>query len=411
MRSPDTKNPEPRIMGFSRNVFFLGLVSFLTDVSSEMIFPIMPLFLSSVLGAGAAVVGLIEGVGDSTASLLRFGSGWLSDRLGKRKSLASLGYGLSTAAKPFLYLANAWSQVLAVRFADRVGKGIRSAPRDALIADSVTPQERGKSFGLHKAMDTAGAAVGVALAAGIVFFSQRGHATLSRATYQNLVLVAVIPAVLAVLLLVIFVRERAKRTTDALHKTPSAGGSPGLFRGGFDRRFKVFLAIIALFTLGSSSSAFLMLRAQSLGAPVLNILLMLLLFNGIYAGVALPAGVLSDRLGRKGLIIVGWMVFALTYTGLALATCLWQIWLLFGVYGVYYGMAEGVSRALVADMVVVERRGTAYGWYHAVVGIIALPSSVIAGALWQMVSPAATFYFGAALAVVAALALLVFIRD
>jgi len=397
---------QKKIFGLNPNVFFLGLVSFLTDASSEMIFPLFPLFLRNVLATPYTVIGLIEGAAESIASLVRIFSGWLSDKLGKRKGLTILGYGLSTFAKPFMYIATTWGIAFGVRFADRVGKGIRTAPRDALIADSLTPDQRGKGFGLHRAMDTFGAIVGIISAVVIVFVLQKGNLELAPGTYQQLVLIGVIPAVLA-LFMFFFVREPKREiSTDV-----SPRAKPGSPLSGFDRRFKIFLGIVFLFSLGNSSDAFLILRAQNLGNPVLNILLMLVLFNFVYAFVSTPAGILSDKLGRRRVILLGWLIYALVYLGFGLASASWQLWLLFAFYGLYYGLAEGVARAFVADLVPVEKRGTAYGLFHGIVGITLLPASVIAGWLWQVLNPAAPFLFGAGLAFVAMIGLLLLIRE
>ncbi|MFQ5827037.1 MAG: MFS transporter [Dehalococcoidia bacterium] len=402
-------SPRQRILGLHPNVFFLGLVSFLTDVSSELTLTILPLFLANVLGVGTAIIGLIEGIAETTATILKVVSGWLSDRLGRRKRLAVLGYGLSTVAKPFLYLAGSWGLVLGVRFTDRVGKGIRTSPRDALLADSAPEAERGKSFGFHRALDSLGAVVGLAVAAAIVSGGQRDALELARGIYQKLVLVGVAPAVLAVLLLLLFVREtkRARKPEVDLEGTVSAHPGP---HEGFDARFKVFLAIIVLFTLGNFSDAFLILRAQNLGLSTFHIVLLLVMFNVVYALVSLPAGVISDRWGRKRVIISGWTVYGLIYLGFALAGAPWQVPWLFVLYGVYYGATEGVIRAYVADIVPEERRGTAYGLYHGAVGITALPASLIAGWLWQAVDPSAPFFLGSALALVAALSLWSLVR-
>ena len=398
-----------RIFGLNSNIFFLGLVSFLTDVSSEMIFTLLPLFLANILGVAAVTIGFIEGVAESTASLLKVVSGWLSDRLGKRKFLAVIGYGLSTLAKPFMYIATTWGLVLGVRFADRFGKGVRTAPRDALVADSVSAEQRGKAFGFHRAMDTSGAALGLVAAAVVVFLLQKGTMELIRGTYQWLVLVGIIPAVLA-LFMFFFVRE-AKKGSSTQRLSECLGKSSHDKKAGFDNRFKLFLGIMFLFTLGNSSDAFLILRAQNLGNPVLYILLMLILFNVVYAAVSIPAGILSDKLGRRRIIVLGWLVYALTYLGFAVASASWQIWLLFALYGVYYGLAEGVARAFVADLVPADRCGTAYGIFHGVVGITLLPASIIAGWLWQAISPAAPFYFGAGLAFLAMIGLLALVRE
>ena len=398
-----------KIFGLNPNVFSLGLVSLLTDISSEMIFTLVPLFLSNVLGATTTLIGFIGGLSESTDAIFRIFSGWFSDRIGKRKPLMLLGYSISTLAKPFMYMANSWGAVLAIRFSDRVGKGIRNSPRDALVADSVSAQERGRGFGLHRAMDTFGAFLGLAIAAIIIYQVQGGGLELSLETYQWLVLVGVVPAVLAVLVLLFFVRESGKKPS--LASSSHIGLNAGGLRGGFDIRFKLFLAIMAVFTLGNSSDFFVILRAQNLEAPLIQVVLMLVVFNITYAVFSWPAGRLSDKLGRRRVITLGWAIYALVYLGFALASSLWQIWLLFAAYGIYYGIVEGVARAFVADLVPEERRGTAYGLYHSVVGLTLLPASLIAGWLWDSFNPAAPFYFGAGLAFLAMLGLMGLIRE
>ncbi len=402
----DTDAERKRIWGLNPNVFFLGMVSLLTDVSSEMIFTLVPLFLRNVLRAPFIAIGLIGGLSESVDAIFRIFSGWLSDKVGKRKPLAVLGYSISTIAKPFMYLASSWGAVLGVRFSDRVGKGIRTSSRDALIADSVSAGERGKGFGLHRAMDTFGAVLGLAIAAIIIYLVQGGGLELSLDTYQWLVLIGVVPAVLAVLALLVFVQERGKPSPSDI--SPQLGFKRA---GGFDTRFKLFLAIMAVFTLGNSSDFFVILRAQDLEAPLIHVVLMLVLFNATYVAVALPAGILSDRLGRRRVITLGWFVYALVYLGFALASEVWQVWLLFAGYGIYYGIVEGVARAFVADLVSEGKRGTAYGLYHGVVGLTLLPASLIAGWLWQAYSPAVPFFFGAALAFLAMVGIMGVIRE
>ena len=398
-----------RIWGLNPNVFFLGMVSLLTDISSEMIFTLVPLFLSNVLKAPFTVIGLIGGLSESVDAIFRIFSGWISDKVGKRKPLAVLGYSISTIAKPFMYLATSWGAVLGIRFSDRIGKGIRSSSRDALIADSVSAAERGKGFGLHRAMDTLGAVLGLVIAAIIIYLVQGGGLQLSLETYQWIVLVGIAPAVLAVLVLLVFVHEKGRKPS------PGSSSRSGLnlsgLMTGFDTRFKVFLVIMAVFTLGNSSDFFVILRAQNLEVSLIQVVLMLVLLNVIEATISLPAGMLSDRLGRKRVITLGWFIYALVYLGFALASNSWQIWLLFAGYGIYYGIVEGVARAFVADLVVEEKRGTAYGLYHGVVGITLLPASLLAGWLWQAYSPAAPFYLGAALAFIAMLGMLALIRE
>ncbi len=398
-----------RIWGLNPNVFFLGIVSLLTDISSEMIFTLVPLFLRNVLGAAFISVGLVGGLSESADAIFRIFSGWLSDKIGRRKLLAVWGYSISTVAKPFMYLATSWGLVLGIRFGDRVGKGVRTSSRDALIADSVSGGERGRGFGLHRAMDTSGAVLGLAIAAVIIYLVQGGGWQLRLETYQWLVLVGVIPAVLAVVVLLIFVRE--KRAKDSLGASSQGGLSRAGLKVGLDTRFKVFLAIMAVFTLGNSSDFFVILRAQNLEAPLIQIVMMLVLFNATYAVTALPMGVLSDRLGRRRVITLGWFIYALVYLGFALASSVWQVWLLFACYGIYYGVFEGVARAFVADLVTEEKRGTAYGLYHGVIGLTLLPASLIAGWMWSAISPAAPFYFGAGLAFMAMLGIMTLIKE
>jgi len=397
-----------RIWGTNPNVFFLGLVSLFTDISSEMIFTLVPLFLANVLGAAPITIGFVGGFSESADALLRILSGWISDRLKKRKSLALLGYGVSTLVKPFMYLATSWLVVLGVRFGDRVGKGIRTAPRDALVADSVSVTERGKGFGLHRMMDTLGAVLGLVIAAVIIYLVQGGGVEIGLTTYRWLVIVGVVPAVLAVVVLLIFVFE--PRAGVAAGSDDGTHAGTNLFKG-FDTRFKLFLVIMGLFTLGNSSDFFVILRAQNLEVSLIEIVLMMVLFNITYALVSLPAGILSDRLGRRRVIALGWFIYSLVYLGFAFSPSLWQTWVLFAFYGVYYGMTGGATRAFVADLVPVARRGTAYGLYHGVLGLALLPASLVAGWLWEVINPTAPFYFGAVLAFLAALGIMTLIKE
>jgi len=400
-----------RIFGLNPNIFWLGAVSFLTDVSSELIFTLLPLFLSNILQTGTVIIGLVEGVAESTASLLKIASGWLSDKIGNRKELSFIGYALSTLAKPFMLIASTWGPVMGIRFADRFGKGIRSAPRDALVGDSCDESERGKAFGFHRAMDTSGAALGLIIAALVIFLVQGDVLALQADAYRWLVILGVIPAFIA-LFFFIFIHEPPKQTCAVSESGPAGVGSADPpAASAFTGKFKLFLVILFIFTLGNSSDVFLILRAQNLGNNVFYIVLMLILFNAVYALVSVPAGILSDKMGRKKIIAVGWTIYALVYLGFAIFNAEWLAWVLWAVYGVYYGLAEGVARALVVDLVPEDRRGTAFGAYHGVVGITLLPASLIAGWLWQACSPAAPFYFGAVTAVIAVVGLMVFIRE
>ncbi|NLF02361.1 MAG: MFS transporter [Anaerolineales bacterium] len=388
--------------GLPRNVWAVSLTSFFMDVSSEMVINIVPLFLYSVLGVKTNLIGLIEGVAEATASLLKVFSGWLSDRLRARKWLAVAGYGLSAIAKPFFYWANSWGAVAGVRWVDRVGKGVRTAPRDALVADSIDERQRGLAFGFHRAADTGGAVLGLLIALGVVWLTQSRSAALTRPTFQTIVLISLIPAALAVLSLALGARD-----------VPVAGTRerPRISFRGLGRRFGLFMLVVGVFDLGNSSDAFLVLRAQERGLSVLGVLGMLITFNLVYTLVSAPAGSLSDRVGRRRVIIGGWLVYAAIYLGFALAGRGWHIWVLYAIYGVYYGLAYGTAKAMVADLVPVDMRGTAYGTYNAILGILDFPASAIAGVLWQGIGgwsglgPSAPFYFGAALALIAAILL------
>jgi MFS family permease len=394
--------PNERVSVFKlpRNVWAVSLTSFFMDVSSEMVINILPLFLANVLGVQTSIIGLIEGIAEATASILKLFSGWFSDKIGGRKWLAVAGYSLSAVSKPFFYIASSWELIAGVRWADRVGKGIRTAPRDALVADSVTKETRGLAFGFHRAMDTAGAMVGILIAVLVVWLAQKNTLDLTKSTFQTVVLISLLPAFLAVLSLAIGAKDVAVKGQRA---------APKFSLKSMGRPFTTFLIIVSIFTLGNSSDAFLVLRAQNLGVTVTGILIMLAMFNLIYSLISTPAGSLSDRIGRRRLIVGGWLVYAIIYLGFAFAQAAWQIWVLYVVYGLYYGMAFGTANALVADLVPDNLRGTAYGTYNAVIGILAFPASVIAGLLWQGVGawkgfgPSAPFLFGGTLALIAAL--------
>jgi MFS family permease len=396
---PDVNSSPPRL---PRNVWIVTITSFLTDVSSEMLLSLLPLFLYGILGVRTSLIGVIEGLAESTASLLKVFSGWFSDRLGRRKGLAVLGYALSTAAKPFLYIATTWWAVLGVRFTDRVGKGLRTAPRDALVADSVDKKQRGLAFGLHRAGDTAGAVIGLLLALGLIVMTG-GAAQLTRTSFQVVVLLSILPAAAAVIVLAAGAREKKPSRPRAQ--------APRLSLSGMGSRFRWFLLIVVLFTLGNSSDAFLIIRAQTAGLEVVGILGMMISFNLAYAIVATPAGALSDRIGRRRVLIGGWLLYALVYLGFSRATSGWHAWALMVVYGLYYGLTEGVAKAFVADLVPEDRRGTAYGLFNAAIGLMVFPASAIAGLLWQGAGrwsgfgASAPFMFGAIMSLFAALLL------
>lgn len=398
--SPQFSLFQENIKKLPRNVWAVSLTSFFMDISSEMVINILPLFLSNVLGIKTNIIGIIEGVAEATSSILKLFSGWLSDRLGGRKWLAVLGYGLSALAKPFFYFANSWGMVAGVRWADRVGKGIRTAPRDALVADSVPFEQRGIAFGFQRAADTAGAMLGILIALGVVWFAQRNTLALGKTTFQTIVLISIIPAILAVLVLAIGTRDVA---------VTGQRVAPKFAFRSLGKPFVIFMIIVSLFDLGNSSDAFLVLRAQERGLSVIGILAMLVAFNLIYTVLSAPAGAISDKVGRRRLIIIGWLVYGIIYLGFGFAQQAWHIVILYILYGVYYGLAYGTTKAMVADLVPENVRGTAYGTYNAVLGILDFPASVIAGVLWQGAfgwqgfGAGAPFLFGGALAIIASI--------
>lgn len=374
-----------------RNVYALTLVSFLTDVSSEMIYPLLPAFLTTMLGASASFVGVIEGAAESTAALLKLASGWWSDRVRRRKPLVLAGYLIASVMRPLVALARSASQVLAIRVSDRVGKGIRNSPRDALIADSIDPAIRGRAFGFHRAGDNAGAVLGPLLAFALLSWR---HVNLRTVFWWSAV-----PGALAVVTVIVGVRDRPKRQpVGDISRQPALSLSVPL-----GRRFWAVLGVILLFTLGNSTDAFLLLRAQQLGVPIALAPILWAWLNIVKTASNVPGGVLSDRLGRKPLLMSGWLLYAAVYFAFGRASAGWQAWLLFGIYGVFFGLTEGTERALVADLVPLARRGTAYGWYNLTIGIGALPASVIFGEIWDHSSSRAAFDFGAAMALAAAL--------
>lgn len=425
----------PTRLPLDTSVRALGVVSLLNDISSEVTVRTLPLFLANVLGVKPSTIGLIEGLGESTATLLKLVSGSLTDRSGRRKPLALFGYALSGFSKPLLYFANGWGAVLVVRFLDRAGKGVRTPPRDALIADLVPAADRGRAFGFNKAMDKAGSVIGLLLAAGVLYAVQHGAAALTRHGYQSLVLLAVLPGVGSVWVLWRYVHEpvrasgkaraaaaggrattravaadrRATQSTSAPHAPASPLAEDGGLRGsdsaadtGFDPRFWHYLAILVCFSLGNSSDAFLMLRAQQLGLSTFAVFLVAALFSAVIAMTSTAGGAISDRFGRRRMMILGWLIYAAVYFGFAVAGRAWHAVVLYAAYGLYYGAFQGASTAMVADLVPAARRGRAFGLLNAAMGVAALPASVIAGALWQRFGSPAPFVFGGSLALIAA---------
>ena len=379
--------------GITGNILIFGLVSFLTDFSSEMIYPLLPVFLTTVLGAGPAFLGVIEGVAESTASLLKLVSGIISDRVGDRKNLVLSGYGISSFARPLIAAATTPLAVLFIRFADRVGKGIRTSPRDALIADSVDKAHRGKAYGFHRSMDHAGAIVGP-LAATFLLAS-------AAVSLRTVFWLSANPGVLAVFLIVFKVREVERKRVS----------SDGNFLQVLPRgRLRTYIVILFIFTLGNSSDAFLLLKAGQLGVKPAVIPLLWAFFHVIKMSATMPFGMLSDQVGRRKIIVSGWVVYALTYLGFAFATSELHVWLLFAFYGLFFGLTEGVEKALLVDIAGPGERGVAFGWYNFAIGIGALPASLLFGLIWQGVGPVAAFAFGATLAMVAAVLLLLLLK-
>jgi MFS family permease len=374
-----------------RNVLGFGLISLSNDIASEMIYPLLPIFLSSVLHAGASTIGIIEGVAETTVSVLKYVSGSLSDRLGKRKPLLAAGYSISNILRPLIGLSTHWIHVLFFRFADRVGKGVRTAPRDALLADSVTGANRGIAFGFQRAMDHLGALIGPLLATALI------HAGCS---IQKVFLISFIPGIIAIFFAYTLVKERPK------HKGVPVRQS---FKGVLTRRFGFYLIIMVIFTLGNSTDAFLLLRARDAGVGIALVPVLWTVLHISKTIFSIPGGRLSDRIGRKPVIIAGWLVYALVYMGFAYAGSQSAIWGLFFAYGLYFGLCEGVEKAFVADLVQNDVRGSAYGLYNLAIGIGALPASILFGVVWDLFGQQYAFIMGALFALCASI-LLIFVK-
>lgn len=383
---------EPSRPRLSRNVFALSAVSFFTDVSSEMIYPLLPIFLTTVLGANARFIGAIEGAAETTASLLKLASGWWSDRMQKRKPLVVLGYGIASLMRPLVAIAQSASQVLMIRVADRVGKGIRGAPRDALLAESVHPSIRGRAFGFQRAADHAGGVLGPLIAFAVL--------TWHWAELRTVFWLAAIPGLLSFLVLVFFVRE-IPRPANAPIK-----GAPDLTQP-LGARFWRVLVVIFVFTLGNSTDAFLLLRASQLGVPVALAPILWAALHVVKSLSSTPGGALSDRIGRRPTLVAGWSLYAAVYVGFAVANAPWHAWALFGVYGFFFGLTEGSERALMADLVPPDRRGTAFGWFNLAIGLGALPASILFGYVWDHAGASTAFVMGASFALAASVGLMV----
>lgn len=388
----------------SRNVRVLATVSFFTDVASDMIYPLLPLFLSTVLGASAAALGVIEGLAESLSSLLRLPAGWYSDRIKRRKPFVVVGYSLASLARPLIGLTQSMGQVLAIRLTDRFGKGLRTAPRDALIADSVLPSERGYAYGVHRAADNLGAVVGPLVAWALL--------TSEWVDLRGLFVWAAVPGIIAVVLLVVFVKE-----TRVDGPGPGEGAPVGATVASvaasavapLSACFWRYLAVLFVFTLSTSTDAFLLLRASQLGVSTALIPVLWALLHVVKSSSTVVGGALSDRVGRRPLILGGWAVYALVYLGFAMANVEWHAWALFVVYGLYFGATEGTEKAFVADLVPAARRGTAFGWFNAALGLGALPASVVFGLVWERSGAQAAFVMGAAIAAAATVMFVLFV--
>ncbi len=403
-----------RIAGQPRNVFVLGLVSLFNDIGSEMIFSIYPLFLTAVVGAGAEAIGLIEGIAESLSALLKTVSGWISDRTRTRKPLVIAGYSMANIAQPLMGLVSAWQQVLPLRIIDRIGKGVRTAPRDAIVCDSTPPEEYGSAFGFQRSMDSVGGVIGPILAfAVLAFFHWRANPgapllsyfvadkTTPIIAFRYVFYLAAIPNVICVLLMLL-VREKARRACK--------DGAPKLTLAGFDRPFRLYLAATVCLGLSQFSNTFLILRAQAGGVAVPLIPLLYLFYHLVYSASAAPAGRASDTLGRKRVITMGYAVFILMSLGWIYVNTPVAAAGLFAMYGLFFGFTQGTERAFVADLTPAERRGTAMGLYHTAMGLALLPASAIAGVLWASFGPAAMFLFAGAMASVG-LMLLSFVQE
>lgn len=386
--------PNKNTKGAPSNVFFIGLLSFFGGISQDIFVPVLPLYLANVLHFDKSFIGLTEGLVTSSASIFRIVAGYLSDKLRKNKPLVFAGYLLSLVARPLLAIITSGYGVLGLRFLDGVGKGVKDSPKDALIADSTQKKARGRGFGIVRALDTLGSVAGPLLLFALLYVLRNN--TLK---YHYIFFITAVPLVLTLTILSRYVKEIPIRKTEQ-----SASRHP------LPAKFYIFLALVIFFSIGNSSDTFLILRSQNLGVSLLGIPLVYALFNFVYASASVPLGSLSDKIGREKVILLGWIFYACSYLGFAMANKSYQAWILFAFYGIYYATTEGVAKAYIADQVESGHRGRAYGLYNSLVGITTLPASFIAGLLWDKFSPAAPFYFSAAIATLAAIFLIIYTR-
>lgn len=405
MPDKETSSRLTRYKSLPRNVVALSVVSLLNDTSSEIIYPLLPIFLTLTLGSSPFAIGLIEGLAESVSSLLKLFSGYWSDKIRKRKPLVFFGYALTAITRPLLAFTTNWVQVLVVRTADRTGKGLRSAPRDALLASTIPFNQRGLAFGFHRAADNLGAVLGPLIGFFLVLLVAQDPQNLSADEYRQIFLIASLPALLALLVLVFFVKD------EKFHESSPSKIQLKFSLKELDPNFKRFLLAISLFTLSNSTDAFLLLKAQQTGVStkMLPILWVFLHISKVISSLVI--GDFSDRIGRKKLILSGWLLYALVYAGFAFVEQEWQIWALFLFYGFYFGFTEGTERAFVADLTSEEKRGTAFGLYALALSITVFPASFIFGAIWNLASSTVAFLFGASLSLLAALLLFIGVKD
>ena len=380
------------------NIVFIGLISFFTDISTEMVYPLIPLYLVGAFGATPALVGLIEGIAESLASLLKVFSGFLTDRFQKKKITAFSGYAAGLAYKLALIFAASWTGILGARIIDRAGKGIRTAPRDVLISESADKDNMGKAFGLHKALDMLGAGIGIL----ITFFIIRGSA--GSYDFKRLFALSMIPAALG-LVMFVFVKEK-KQAREIKKREPFWKNINKI-----DGQLKLYLLVVFLFTLGHSSNAFIVLKAKAAGFDDAGVILLFLIYHAAAAALSMPMGKLSDKIGRKNLLVPGYVTFALCYIGFAFADGRFAMNAIFVLYGIYTAMITGVERAFIAEIAPEQLKGTMLGLHSTVAGIALFPASVIAGVLWSLFGASVPFLFGAGLSLISAALLLVFMKS